>query len=75
MVAEKVSEEFLLPYEWPGSYFIGEEEIEAVTIRLAIRSRLRIGSLSRLAIISAAFVGVGNKMKTKVAHDQTAPPQ
>lgn len=31
----------LLPYEWPGSYFIGEEEIEAVTQVLVARSPFR----------------------------------
>lgn len=30
-----------LPYEWPGSYFIGEEEIEAVTKVLRTRSPFR----------------------------------
>ena len=30
-----------LPYEWPGSYFIGEEEIEAVTKVLRTRSLYR----------------------------------
>ncbi len=35
------SEEVLLPYEWPGSYFIGEEEIEAVTKVLLARSPYR----------------------------------
>jgi dTDP-4-amino-4,6-dideoxygalactose transaminase len=34
-------EEALLPYEWPGSYFIGEEEIEAVTQVLLARSPFR----------------------------------
>lgn len=34
-------EEGLLPYEWPGSYFIGEEEIEAVTRVLLARSPFR----------------------------------
>ncbi len=36
-----VTEEALLPYEWPGSYFIGEEEIEAVTKVLLARSPFR----------------------------------
>jgi dTDP-4-amino-4,6-dideoxygalactose transaminase len=31
----------LLPYEWPGSYFIGEEEVEAVTKVLLSRSPFR----------------------------------
>ncbi len=31
----------LLPYEWPGSYFIGEEEIEAVNKVLLARSPFR----------------------------------
>ncbi len=31
----------LLPYEWPGSYFLGEEEIEAVTRVLLARSPFR----------------------------------
>jgi len=31
----------LLPYEWPGSYFIGEEEIEVVTKVLKRRSLFR----------------------------------
>lgn len=31
----------LLPYEWPGSYFIGEEEIEAVNQVLLARSPFR----------------------------------
>jgi len=31
----------LLPYEWPGSYFVGEEEIEAVTKVLRARSPFR----------------------------------
>ena len=34
-------EEVLLPYEWPGSYFIGEEEIEAVNRVLLARSPFR----------------------------------
>lgn len=39
---EKIStEEFLLPYEWPGSYFIGEEEMEAVSSVLHARSPYR----------------------------------
>lgn len=33
--------EALLPYEWPGSYFIGEEEIEAVNRVLLARSPFR----------------------------------
>src|SRR5262245_60718516 len=33
--------EALLPQEWAGSYFIGEEEIEAVTRVLAARSPFR----------------------------------
>lgn len=41
MVVEMTSEEFLLPYEWPGSYFIGEEEIEAVNKVLLARSPYR----------------------------------
>lgn len=41
MVMEMTSEEFLLPYEWPGSYFIGEEEIEAVNKVLLARSPYR----------------------------------
>ena len=35
------TDETLLPYEWPGSYFIGEEEIEAVTKVLLARSPYR----------------------------------
>jgi 8-amino-3,8-dideoxy-alpha-D-manno-octulosonate transaminase len=35
------STETLLPYEWPGSYYIGEEEIEAVTKVLMARSPYR----------------------------------
>ena len=31
----------LLPYEWPGSYFIGEEEVKAVTKVLRTRSPFR----------------------------------
>jgi 8-amino-3,8-dideoxy-alpha-D-manno-octulosonate transaminase len=34
-------EEALLPYEWPGSYYLGEEEIEAVTRVLLARSPFR----------------------------------
>jgi dTDP-4-amino-4,6-dideoxygalactose transaminase len=41
MSEEQVNEEFLLPYEWPGSYFIGEEEIDAVTKVLLARSPYR----------------------------------
>ena len=41
MVMETLSEETLLPYEWPGSYFIGEEEIDAVTKVLLARSPYR----------------------------------
>ena len=33
-----MSEKPLLPYEWPGSYYIGEEEIEAVNKVLLARS-------------------------------------
>ena len=41
MVMETQAEETLLPYEWPGSYFIGEEEIDAVTKVLLARSPYR----------------------------------
>lgn len=41
MIAEMTTEETLLPYEWPGSYFIGEEEIDAVTKVLLARSPYR----------------------------------
>src|SRR5512140_664812 len=34
-------EQHLLPYEWPGSYFIGEEEIDSVTKVLLSRSLFR----------------------------------
>jgi dTDP-4-amino-4,6-dideoxygalactose transaminase len=37
----KINEEILLPYEWPGSYFIGEEEIENVNKVLLARSPYR----------------------------------
>lgn len=36
-----MSEKPLLPYEWPGSYYIGEEEIEAVNKVLLARSPFR----------------------------------
>lgn len=35
------SDACLLPYEWPGSYFIGEEEIDAVSKVLLARSPYR----------------------------------
>ncbi|MBC7811585.1 MAG: aminotransferase class I/II-fold pyridoxal phosphate-dependent enzyme, partial [Burkholderiales bacterium] len=38
---QETTEEFLLPYEWPGSYFIGEDEIDAVTKVLLARSPYR----------------------------------
>src|SRR5260221_2180666 len=38
---EKVAEEALLPYEWPGSYYIGEEEMEAVGNVIQARSPYR----------------------------------
>ena len=41
MAAQSTNETSLLPYEWPGSYFIGEEEIEAVTKVLLARSPFR----------------------------------
>jgi 8-amino-3,8-dideoxy-alpha-D-manno-octulosonate transaminase len=41
MTMETMPEEVLLPYEWPGSYFIGEEEIEAVNKVLLARSPYR----------------------------------
>src|SRR5262245_8014042 len=41
MTTPTVAEEALLPYEWPGSYFIGEEEIEAVNKVLLARSPYR----------------------------------
>ncbi len=41
MASPVTTEEFLLPYEWPGSYFIGEEEIDAVTKTLLARSPYR----------------------------------
>lgn len=41
MSTDPVHDEFLLPYEWPGSYFIGEEEIDAVTRVLQARSPYR----------------------------------
>jgi 8-amino-3,8-dideoxy-alpha-D-manno-octulosonate transaminase len=41
MTTEPISDEFLLPYEWPGSYFIGEEEIDAVSKVLLARSPYR----------------------------------
>jgi 8-amino-3,8-dideoxy-alpha-D-manno-octulosonate transaminase len=40
MMSEETHEP-LLPYEWPGSYFIGEEEIEAVSQVLVARSPFR----------------------------------
>jgi len=36
-----IDNDALLPYEWPGSYFIGEEEIEAVTSVLKRKSPFR----------------------------------
>ncbi len=36
-----ITEEFLIPFEWPGSYYIGEEEIEAVNKVLLARSPYR----------------------------------
>jgi 8-amino-3,8-dideoxy-alpha-D-manno-octulosonate transaminase len=36
-----ITEEALMPYEWPGSFFIGEEEIDAVTKVLLARSPYR----------------------------------
>jgi 8-amino-3,8-dideoxy-alpha-D-manno-octulosonate transaminase len=41
MGIHSTKETALLPYEWPGSYFIGEEEIEAVTKVLLARSPFR----------------------------------
>src|SRR5260370_28349288 len=41
MAIETTTDEALLPYEWPGSYFIGEEEIENVTKVLLARSPYR----------------------------------
>ena len=41
MDTQATNETALLPYEWPGSYFIGEEEIEAVTKVLLARSPFR----------------------------------
>ncbi len=41
MNVESAHETVLLPYEWPGSYFIGEEEIDAVTKVLLARSPFR----------------------------------
>ena len=41
MTSPAVAEEALLPYEWPGSFFIGEEEIDAVTKVLLARSPYR----------------------------------
>ncbi|MFO7323098.1 MAG: aminotransferase class I/II-fold pyridoxal phosphate-dependent enzyme [Chloroflexota bacterium] len=41
MSIETTHEEALLPYEWPGSYFIGEEEVEAVNKVLLARSPFR----------------------------------
>ncbi|MFN8373736.1 MAG: aminotransferase class I/II-fold pyridoxal phosphate-dependent enzyme [Anaerolineae bacterium] len=40
-MTEQHSDETLLPYEWPGSYFIGEEEMDAVTKVLLARSPYR----------------------------------
>src|SRR5262249_9635542 len=40
-VTEQVMEEALLPYEWPGSYYIGEEEMEAARNVLHARSPYR----------------------------------
>lgn len=40
-MTEHVEEQVLLPNEWPGSYFIGEEEIEAVNRVLLARSPFR----------------------------------
>lgn len=37
----KVETEALLPYEWPGSYFIGEEEMDAISKVLHARSPYR----------------------------------
>jgi dTDP-4-amino-4,6-dideoxygalactose transaminase len=41
MTAERPTDDALLPYEWPGSYFIGEEEIDAVSQVLLARSPFR----------------------------------
>ncbi len=41
MSTEKSMKEPLLPYEWPGSYFIGEEEIDNVNKVLLARSPYR----------------------------------
>lgn len=41
MEIDMTTEDTLLPYEWPGSYFIGEEEIDAVTKVLLARSPYR----------------------------------
>ncbi len=41
MTLQNVTDETILPYEWPGSYFIGEEEIDAVTKVLLARSPFR----------------------------------
>jgi dTDP-4-amino-4,6-dideoxygalactose transaminase len=41
METPTVAEEALLPYEWPGSYYIGEEEIDAVNKVLLARSPYR----------------------------------
>jgi dTDP-4-amino-4,6-dideoxygalactose transaminase len=41
MTFQPSEETTLLPYEWPGSYFIGEEEVEAVTKVLLSRSPFR----------------------------------
>lgn len=41
MTTEPLFDEALLPYEWPGSYYIGEEEIEAVNKVLLARSPYR----------------------------------
>lgn len=41
MTIETTSEEALLPYEWHGSYFIGEEELEAITKVVLARSPYR----------------------------------
>jgi dTDP-4-amino-4,6-dideoxygalactose transaminase len=41
MTSSMITEEALMPYEWPGSFFIGEEEIDAVTKVLLAKSPYR----------------------------------
>ena len=78
MAIPAVTEDTLLPYEWPGSYFIGEEEIDAVTKVLLAKSPYRFygHDLQHYADQVEDFYRERNTVSSLLIKlgDKTAPP-